>query len=153
MTQLRMTAHYEAPIERVFALGTDFARYPEWNVAYTEIKEVVGPPDQIGTRIHAVMRFLGRTMDGWGELVEFDPPRRFRISGTSTDGGKLDIVYRLTPLGTGTELVIEAEYELPAGVFGKIADKLFIERAVERDLRHSLENFRAFVEAKEPVLA
>jgi uncharacterized membrane protein len=153
MTHLRTTAHYEAPIERVFALGTDFARYPEWNVTYTEIKEIVGPPDKVGTRIHAVMRFLGRTMEGWGELVEIEPPRMFRLSGTSGEGGKLDVVYRLTPVGTGTEFVVEADYELPAGIVGKIADKLFIERAVERDIRHSTENFRAFVEVKEPVLA
>jgi uncharacterized membrane protein len=152
MSHLRMTAHYEAPVERVFALGTDFARYPEWNVTYTEIKEIAGPPDRVGTRIHAVMRFLGRTMDGWGELVEIDPPRMFRMTGTSTDGGRLDVVYRMTPAGTGTDLVIEAEYELPAGIIGRIADKLFVERAVERDLHHSIENFRAFVELPQPVL-
>ena len=59
----------------------------------------------------------------------------------------------MTPIGTGTEVVLEVDYELPAGIFGKVADKLFIERAVERDLRHSIENFKAFIEVKEPVLA
>ena len=68
MTHLQIKAQYDAPIERVFGLMTDFARYPEWNVTYTEIKEVVGPPDKVGTRIHSVMRFLGRTMEGWGEI-------------------------------------------------------------------------------------
>ena len=152
MTHLRITSQYEAPIERVFALVTDFAHYPEWNVTYTEIKEVVGQPDRVGTRIHAIMRFLGRTMEGWGELVEVDPPRLFRIAGTSTEGGRLDVAYRLTPAGTGTDLVIEADYELPAGIFGKLADRLFVERAVERDLRHSIENFRAFVEVPQALL-
>lgn len=44
-------------------------------------------------------------------------------------------------------------YELPAGLFGQLADKLFLEKAMERDLRHSTENFKALVEAKAPVLA
>lgn len=153
MTHLQIKAQYDAPIERVFGLMTDFARYPEWNVTYTEIKEVVGPPDKVGTRIHSVMRFLGRTMEGWGEIVEIDPPKLLRTTGTSTQGGKLEQFLRLTPIGTGTEVVLEVDYELPAGIFGKVADKLFVERAVERDLRHSIENFKAFIEVKEPVLA
>ena len=152
MTHLRLIEQYEAPIERVFALGTDFARYPEWNVTYTEVKEIVGPPNQLGTKIYVVMRLLGQTMEGWGEIVEIDPPKLIHTSGTSTQGGNLEYVLRLTPIEKGTEVVLEVDYELPAGIFGKVADKLFIERAVERDLRHSLENFRAFIEAKEPVL-
>ena len=36
---------------------------------------------------------------------------------------------------------------------GAIADKLFVERSIERALRHSLENFKAFVEEKVPILA
>ena len=152
MTHLRITAQYEAPIERVFELVTDFAHYPEWNVTYTEIKEIVGPPTQVGTKVYSVMRLLGRTMEGWGEIVEVDPPKLLKTTGTSTQGGKLEYVLRLTPLAKGTEVLLEVDYELPASIFGKIADKLFIERAVERDLRHSLENFKAFIEAKEPVL-
>jgi uncharacterized protein YndB with AHSA1/START domain len=150
MSHLTITAQFDAPIERVFALGIDFTRYPEWNVTYPEIKEVVGAPDKVGTRIHATTRFLGRSMDSWGEIVGIDPPRLLRMSGSSAEGGRLDLAYRLTPKGTGTELVIEADYELPAGIFGKLADKLFIERAVERDLRHSLDNFGAFLALREP---
>jgi hypothetical protein len=44
-------------------------------------------------------------------------------------------------------------YELPGGFIGDLAFKLFAERAVERDLRHSNENFKAIVEAEVPVHA
>jgi uncharacterized membrane protein len=152
MKQQRMTAHYDAPIEKVFALGLDYQRYPEWNVSYVEIKEVIGPPGAVGTKVHAVMRTLGRQMEGWAEIVEIDPPRRIKTTGSATTGGQLDVTYRLTPAGTGTDFELEVEYELPAGIFGQIADRLFIERAIERDLRHSLENFKALVEAPEPAL-
>ena len=47
----------------------------------------------------------------------------------------------------------EVDCGLPAGTLDPIADKLFIERAAERDLRHSLENVKALLEAREPVLA
>ena len=47
---------------------------------------------------------------------------------------------------------MEIDYELPAGLLGQIADKLFVERTIERDLRHSIESFKALVEVKTPVL-
>jgi uncharacterized membrane protein len=152
MKQLRMTAQFDAPIERVFQLGTDFKRYPEWNVSYTEVKEVTGPPDQVGTKVYAVMQILGRKMEGWGEIVEIDPPRLLKIAGSSTQGGTVTTTYRFTPVGSGTDVVLEADYELPAGILGQIADKLFLEKAIERNVRHSLENFKALVETKQPVL-
>jgi uncharacterized membrane protein len=147
-----MTAHYDAPIERVFELAVDYKRYPEWNVAYEEMLEVDGPPDQVGTKMHGVIRVLGRKMEGWGEVTEVDRPGFLKITSLRSDGS-LITTYRFTPAPSGTDAVLEIDYELPAGVFGKIADKLFVERSIERDLRHSLENFKAFVEAKEPLLA
>lgn len=153
MTLVRMAEHLDVPVERVFELVTDFKRYPEWNVNYTEIREVVGPPLAVGTRIHAVMRLLGRTMDGWGEIVEVDPPRMLKFKGTSPEGGSNTIVYHFTRSGIGTDAEVEIEYELPSGILGQIADRLFIERSVERDMRHSNENFKALLQVREPVHA
>lgn len=148
MRHLRFTEHFDAPIDRVFELGSDFKRYPEWNVNYTQIKEVTGPPDKVGTKIVGVMKVLGRQMEGSGEIVEVDRPRLLKISGTGPEGGTVVTTYRLTPAGTGTDLEAEFDYELPAGILGQIADKLFMERAVERDLRHSMENFKALLETQ-----
>ena len=153
MTLLRFTGHYDAPIEKVFELGTDFKRYPEWNISYVEVKEVTGPPDVVGTRIHAVMKVLGRTMEGWSEVIEVEKPRYIKVTGTSFEGGKITVVNRLVPAGEGTDFETEVEYELPAGIFGQIFDKVFVEKTVERDLRHSLETFKALLEAKIPVPA
>ena len=152
MNQLRFTAHFEAPVEQVFDLAIDFKRLPEWNVSYVSIDELTGPPDKIGTKIHTTMRLLGRTMDGWAEIVELERPRLIKLTGTSTQGGTLTTTYRFSSSGPGTDLEILAEYELP-GIFGQFADKLFVQRAIERDVRHSIENFKAFVEVKMPVLA
>lgn len=153
MTHLRMSEHLDVPIDRVFEFGSDFKRYPEWNVSYNQVKEVTGPTDQVGTKFHGIMRVLGRPMEGWGEVVEVDRPRLLKVAGTGREGGHVTTVYRLTAAGSGTDFEAEVDYQLPAGVFGKVADKLFIERTVERDLRHSLENFKALVEAPVPVLA
>lgn len=152
MTKVRMTTHFDAPIERVFDLATDYSRLPEWNVSYAEIKQVTGPVDKVHTKVHSVMKILGRKMEGWGEVIEVDRPRYVKISGIGDEGGKLIYSQRFTPAAPGTDLEFECEYELPAGILGHIADRLFVEKAVERDLHHSMENFKALVEAKQPVL-
>ncbi|HET9084247.1 MAG TPA: SRPBCC family protein [Candidatus Limnocylindrales bacterium] len=152
MNQLRFTQHFEVPVEQAFELAIDYKRLPEWNVSYVAVDEVTGPPDKVGTKIYAKIRLLGRTMEGWAKIVEIERPRLVRMTGTSTQGGSLTTTYRFTPVGTGSDIEILAEYELP-GMFGQVADKLFVQKAIERDVRHSLENFKAFVEVKTPVLA
>jgi uncharacterized membrane protein len=153
MTQVRISAHLEAPIDRVFELATDFKRYPEWNVNYVEVPKVLGPTQQLGTRIETTTKLLDRTLTGWSEITEIDQPRQLQLSGVSREGGRLTVEYRFTPIGLTTDAEVQIEYELPAGPFGKVVDRLFIERAVERDLHHSMENFKALVEAAVPVLA
>ncbi len=152
MTHLTLKAHFDAPIEHAFDLATEYRRYPEWNVSYREVTEVTGPPDKVGTTMKAVMHLLGRTIEGWGKVTEVDRPRLLKIVGEG-EGGTLTTVHHLVPVPAGTDYILEVDYALPAGIFGRVADKLFVERAVERDLRHSIENFTALVEAKVPVLA
>jgi len=153
MTDLRMTAHFDVPIEKVFELAKDYKRYPEWNVSYSEVDQVTGPTDMVGTKFHATMKLLGRPIEGWAEVAEVETPRLIKLIGTAKDGGKLTVIDRFTPVGiAGTDVEMQVAYELPAGMLGKVADKLFVEKSIERNLRHSLENFKALVEVKEPVL-
>jgi uncharacterized membrane protein len=50
-------------------------------------------------------------------------------------------------------MTIDLDYELPGGFLGGVADKLFAERAMARDVRHSSENFKALVEQEAAALA
>ena len=40
------------------------------------------------------------------------------------------------------------DYDLSGGVFGDIANKLFMEGALKRQMRHSNENLKTFSEAQ-----
>jgi uncharacterized membrane protein len=86
-------------------------------------------------------------------VIEVDRPRYIKMKLTSTNAGTVVVSYRFTPQSLGTDGETELDYEIPAGFLGEIADKLFVERTVDRDLRHSLENFKALVETKVPVPA
>ena len=152
MAEIRLSAHVDAPIDRVFELATDFARLPEWNVNFVDVAEVVGPSDQVGTRISATMRLLGRKMEGWAEIADFNRPRFLKLEGVSTDGGRICIEYLFKRVGLTTDIEFYSNYELPPGPFAGILDWVYVNRAAERDLRHSMENLKALVEAETPVL-
>jgi uncharacterized membrane protein len=48
----------------------------------------------------------------------------------------------------GTEVTYELEYTVPGSIFGKIADKLIVERKEEESMEKTLENLRALCEKK-----
>jgi uncharacterized membrane protein len=152
MAHIRLTEHIGAPIEDVFELFIDAKRWPEWMAGSTEVKEITGPPDQVGTRIRDVSTFMGRQMESWTEVIEVERPRLYRLA-TEGAGMKGRGTFRLVPAGEGTDVEVETEYELPAGFLGHIADRLFLEKAMERQTRHSAENFKALAEAKVAVPA
>jgi uncharacterized membrane protein len=153
MGHIRISAHCEAPIEQVFELALDVKRIPEWDPFFHEIKNISGPPGQVGTSFDTVMKVLGRPIEGHMQVTEVERPRLVTLVGVAPGGGKLTWTTRFTPAGTGTDSENEVDYELPAGFLGEMADKLFAERAIERDMKHSTENFKALVEAKVPQLA
>jgi hypothetical protein len=76
----------------------------------------------------------------------------FELKGT-TPGGWAKTISKLEPVGSGTEVFFELDFELPGGFLGQFADKLFVERAIERDVKHSSDNYKAIVEAEIPVHA
>jgi Polyketide cyclase / dehydrase and lipid transport. len=72
------------------------------------------------------------------------------VAGTTPGGGKARYTVRNEAAGNGTDGTFEMEYELPGGLIGDLANKLFMERALERQMRHSNENLKALCEAQVP---
>lgn len=152
MAHVKWTEHIEAPIEDVFELFIDVKRWPEFMPGGSEVKEVTGPLDTVGTSVRTAMHFLGRKMESWDEVVEVERPRLLKFISRGA-GMESEAWYRMTPAGEGTDVEMEVDYELPAGFLGHIADRLFLEKAMERQMRHTAENFKALAEAKVAVPA
>ena len=65
-------------------------------------------------------------------------------------GGHQNWTVHLTPAGTGTDFDDEIDYEVPLGVVGAVADKLFIAREVQRAMDQSGVNFAVMAARKAP---
>src|SRR5918995_144215 len=143
--------HIDAPPRAVWALGRDPDRMPEWNTTTVSVKDVSGPLDRQGARYTTVSKIVGRPLEVQWQVEQVDPDRLIETKGSSSRGGSAHLVVRYEPDGSGTKLITDLDYELPMGFLGDIADKLFAERAMIRDIHHSGENFKALAEEEAKV--
>jgi uncharacterized protein YndB with AHSA1/START domain len=148
MGHVLQTGHIDAPPDRAFDLAIDAARLPEWNSSVTEVKQITGSLDQVGSSYVSVLKLAGRPLEGRWEVTRVERPRLLEFTGTAPGGGRATSKNRFESSDAGTDVTIEVDYELPGGFVGGLADKLFVERAIERDVKHSVENFKAICEAE-----
>lgn len=149
MPQIHEELQIDAPVERIWALGGDPSRIPEWQTNVVEVRDVTGPLNEVGTRYTAVNRLAGRHIEGEWEVTRAEPMRELELRGTAPGGGRAVQQVRYTPRDGGTAVSVDLDYELPGGFLGQFANRLFVERALQRDIRHSLENFKALCEEEE----
>ena len=80
-------------------------------------------------------------------IIDADPP----WSLTTEAGGsgiRVWYVTRFAPSSAGGTVVsVEGDYDLPEGIVPRIADRLFIERAIDRDIEAAHATFASLCEA------
>ena len=153
MGHVRFTDHIDVPPDQAFALAIDASREPEWNNSIVEAKDVHGMLDTVGAGYTAVMKLGGRRLEARWEVSKVEKPGRLDLTGSAPGGGRATSATHFEPAAGGTDVTVEVDYELPGGFAGSVADKLFVERAIERDVKHSMENFKAILQAEAKVPA
>jgi len=153
MGHVRDTFHIDASPDRVWALSIDPSRYSDWQAGLVEVKDITGPLDHVGSKVTVVFKVMGRRLEGTVEVTKVEPGKLIEERGSIVGGGPAVSTFRIEPVSGGTDMTVELDYELPGGLIGDIADKLFMERAIERQIRHSNENLKALIEAKVGVTA
>jgi uncharacterized membrane protein len=141
MGHVRQMGHVDAPPDKAFAVAVDATRIPEWNSWVIETRDISGSLNRVGASYTTILKLGGRRLEGHWEVSRFEKPRLLELTGTAPGGARATATNRFEQAGTGTDVTIDIDYELPGGFVGGMADKLFVERAIERDVKHSVENF------------
>jgi carbon monoxide dehydrogenase subunit G len=118
-------------------------------VTIVEVKDCQGRLDRIGARATTIVRVFGRRIEGTQETTKADKPHSYAVKATGAGGAKATLDQTFTEAGGGTDIGVDIEYELPMGLFAGVAEKL-LGGSIERDLRHSMENFKALCESTIP---
>jgi uncharacterized protein YndB with AHSA1/START domain len=134
----------QRPIDEVFAYVTDPAKVPEWQASALEARLEGEGPMRAGSQAVETRKFLGRRMESRMEVLEYEPPRRFKIK-VSSGPVPFEATTELSEETGGTRVhgVVEGE---PGGFF-KLAEPI-VARALRRELRGNLETLKDVLESR-----
>jgi hypothetical protein len=127
------------PAEEVFAFVTAPENDRLWSSTAVERRVESGGPIKVGSRIHAVDKFLGRRIGSTFEVTEHEPSRRSAIRFVSGPI-RAEGTYTLEPANGGTRFrwALAAPPGLGGLYLGRVTDPVvtwFFRRRVQGDLR------------------
>jgi uncharacterized membrane protein len=148
-SRLGASVQISAPIELVFDVYLETTRIPEWQTA-VGVTPLESRPDLVGNEYLARYKVLGIPVEGRFKVVDAERPTYLRVEAQGA-GIRLWYATTFTPLGPAeTRIDVEGDYDVPPVIFGRLVDRLFIERAVQRDADYAHANFKALCETLVP---
>ena len=99
----------------------------------------------VGARFYISVEAAGKRLNGTIEVTENDRPNK--ISFRNIDGVKVIGNWILRPDGAGTHVTLDATYEPPGGIIGRLVAS-FINANARGDLEQSLRELKRLVEAE-----
>jgi hypothetical protein len=142
----------DRPAEEVFAFVTTPENDHEWVGTAVERRREPKGPIGVGSRIHAVDKFLGRRIASTLEVTEHEPSTRsaIRLHGPITAHG----VYSLEPVDGRTlfRWTMDAEPGLGGLYLGRVTDPL-VTILFRRRLRFDLRRLKQVLESRQTATA
>lgn len=145
MAHVEKSIVIEAPVEKVFARVEDNESYPEWWPNMVEQKRQTPGPLEVGSRSTYKYNMMGATISGEVILETYDPPNHLIVRTTGGAAGTFD--WAFARAGSGTQITVVVDYNLPGSILGKIADKLVVEKRNEADLDEGLKKLKELLES------
>lgn len=91
----------DRPVGQVFAVFADTKNQPQWDTGLLEVCLTPDGPVKVGTKITEVRKFMGRTSENSGEVIEFEPNVRITRKSVETPMKVFGTVtFAATPEGT-----------------------------------------------------
>jgi uncharacterized membrane protein len=144
MAHIEQEITVNAPVEAVFRKLLEPETATEWLTNLQEVRNLTGK--EVGATYEWTFNMAGRMpFKGKNTFTAIVPNQRVQYESSGGITSAWD--WQLTPTPDGaTRVRVTVDYTVPGAVLGAIADKLFIERQNEKDLRQSLANLKRLVE-------
>jgi uncharacterized protein YndB with AHSA1/START domain len=146
-SQTEYTIVIRRPLEEVFAYATNADHITEWQPWIEKAWHNPEGPTAVGTTVHVVNRFLGRSSEAQSVVTEYQPNAAMVAEGS---GGpfRFRTTYRFEPVGNGTHLrcVIENQARGAAKLVLPV-----VTWAVGRQMAKSFESLQRVLESGQVV--
>jgi uncharacterized protein YndB with AHSA1/START domain len=145
MIAIELSAEIKRPVEEVFAYLTDPEKTTEWNSLVLESRASPAGPLHVGSKIHSVIKFLGRRFEVTGDVTEYVSNRNYTTK--STVPFPAEGTLSVEPVAGGTKVTIGGRAE-PGGFF-KLAEPI-LGRIAKRQFQAQLDTLKEILEAPVP---
>ena len=149
MKQYECCVEIAAPIERVFALCTDFEHLPQFIPTIIRVEMVTPGPTAVGTQFRETRRMFHREATEVMTVTSLTPDREVSLTATSC-GVRYDSQFLFEPIDSGTEVTLKmgiTAHTAYAKIMGRLMSFLMKGMMVKM-LRQDLECVRKRAEAQ-----
>lgn len=144
MAHIEQDTTINVPVEAVFRKLLEPEKGTEWFANLEEVRNLTG--HEVGSSYEWTFNMAGRLpLKGKNTFTVIVPNQRVSWEGKGGVDSTWD--WQLAPTSDGaTQVRVIVDYTVPGSFLGAIADKLFIERQNEKDLRQTLANLKRVLE-------
>ena len=147
MGKMTKSVEVKAPPEKVFAFLTDIEKLNEIAKGDVEFKQTSKGPWGVGTTLHWISKQSGSSMELDMEVTEFEKNKKATISTVKGSKFKLKQTCAVEPTANGTKVTYFADYTMPYSVFGKLVDRLKVQKDMEKSIDRQLMDYKKALEA------
>ena len=142
MIKIENSVEINKPIEQVFEFVTNIDNLPLWAGPVTEAKQTSEGPVGVGTTQTQVAQLLGRKVETYQEVTEYELNKKFTTKSTSGPI-PMEIQYTFEPNAGGTR--VELVGMVDAGGFFKLAEP-FVARTLKRQTEGDVKTLKELLE-------
>jgi uncharacterized protein YndB with AHSA1/START domain len=146
MSTVHVKITINAPVERVWETVMDPHRLGEWVTIHRRLKDVDRDPQREGAAMEQVLHMRGVSFNVHWTLTEVNPPNLAVWEGRGPAYSKARIRYELSGDDSHTEFDYTNEFSPPGGALGRVASRVIVGAASEREATSSLNRLKALVE-------
>jgi uncharacterized protein YndB with AHSA1/START domain len=146
MSTVRVKITINAPVDRVWETVMDPQRLGEWVTIHRRLKDVDRDPQREGASMEQVLHMRGVSFNVHWTLAEVNPPHLAVWEGRGPAHSKARIRYELSGDDSHTEFAYTNEFSPPGGALGRVASRVIVGAASEREATSSLNRLKALVE-------
>jgi uncharacterized protein YndB with AHSA1/START domain len=147
MSVVHVTIEINAPPQRVFDTIMDPNRLRDWVTIHRSVSGVSADPSAKGARMDQVLHMHGVSFKVHWTLVDVKPPYEAEWMGRGPAHSHARIHYKLSGETEGpTTFDYTNEFGAPGGALGRIASRVVVGHASEREANLTLARLKSLLE-------
>ncbi|HKR13754.1 MAG TPA: SRPBCC family protein [Pyrinomonadaceae bacterium] len=145
MIRNEIVAHFDRPVEEVFAYVDDDDKVKLWIGGLLETRRTTAGKPGVGSKFHQKLQIGKRVMELDGELLEYERNRRVRVK-MNFHLGEMNATYNFTESGGCTELAYTCDSHYRS-LFYRLLSPL-IKRMAQQKLREDFARLQLLLQPR-----